>query len=178
MISDPRSSIDSSGLAREAREGLEVGQVFSNPAKHPFDEVVWEKRTAKIGDDKGGIVFEQKDVEIPAEWSQLATNVVVSKYFYGENGKPEREHSVRQLVHRVCRTIADWAKEDGLFATDDDAERWYQRQPGKHDRHPHLRLHRLDSAAENDDGNGQDEQHGAVFSDKRCHKAPYAAAPR
>ena len=60
------------------------------------------------------------------DWSQLATNVVVSKYFYGEINTPERESSVRQLVHRVTRTIADWGKEDGYFETEDDGERFYR----------------------------------------------------
>jgi ribonucleoside-diphosphate reductase alpha chain len=105
---------------------LTIRQVFSDPLEHPFDQITWEKRTARIGGEKGQVVFEQKDVEVPADWSQLATNVVASKYFYGDRDKPEREHSVRQLVDRVCRTIADWAKEDKLFAADEDAERFYR----------------------------------------------------
>ena len=111
---------------RFAPEGLVMEQVFSTPGGHPFDQIIWEKRSARITDEKGAVVFEQNDVEAPAEWSQLATNVVVSKYFYGEKGKPTREHSVKQIVHRVARTIADWAKEDGTFASDADAERFYQ----------------------------------------------------
>jgi len=111
---------------RSAQDGLVIEQVFSSPGEHPFDQIVWEKRTAKIADEKGATIFEQHDVEVPAEWSQLATNVVASKYFYGEKGKSQREHSVRQLVHRVTRTIADWGKADGLFASDEDAERFYQ----------------------------------------------------
>jgi len=110
---------------RSASAGLQVDQVFSTPGVDPFDQVTWEKRSARITDDKGGTIFEQKDVEVPADWSQLATNVVVSKYFWGEPGKVEREHSVRQLVHRVTRTIADWGKADGVFASDEDAERFY-----------------------------------------------------
>ena len=74
----------------------------------PFDTVEWDLRTAAIKGEAGEVLFEQTDCEVPAVWSQLATNVVVSKYFYGENGTPEREHSVRQLIHRVSRTIADW----------------------------------------------------------------------
>jgi ribonucleoside-diphosphate reductase alpha chain len=110
---------------RSAQGGLSVENVFSSPGEHPFDQLVWEKRTAKITDEKGNVVFEQQDVEVPADWSQLATNVVISKYFYGEKGKPQREHSVKQLIHRVTRTIADWGKADGLFASDEDAERFY-----------------------------------------------------
>jgi ribonucleoside-diphosphate reductase alpha chain len=109
-----------------AQGGFAVEQVFSTPGEHPFDQIVWEKRAARITDEKGNIIFEQQDVEVPADWSQLAVNVVVSKYFYGEKSKPHREHSVKQLIHRVTRTIADWGKADGLFATDQDAERFYQ----------------------------------------------------
>lgn len=90
-------------------------QKFSNPGVDPFDDVKWEKRTAEITDDKNRVVFRQADVLVPSFWSQLATNVVVSKYFYGEQGTSERENSVRQLIHRVCRTIADWGVKDGYF---------------------------------------------------------------
>src|SRR5579871_2208477 len=85
------------------------------PGKTPYDEVQWESRTASIGNDKGSVIFEQRDVEAPADWSQTATNIVVSKYFYGKIGSPERETSVRQLVGRVVNTIAGWGKKDGYF---------------------------------------------------------------
>jgi len=90
--------------------------------KTPYDEIAWELRTAVIANDKGAIIFEQNDVEVPADWSQTATNIVVSKYFYGKMGSPERETSVRQLVHRVVDTIADWGKSDRYFRTDEDAD--------------------------------------------------------
>ena len=93
---------------------------------NPFDTVQWELRSASIKGEKGEVLFEQTDCEIPARWSQLATNVVVSKYFYGEVDTPEREKSVRQLIHRVTRTIADWGIKDGYFASDDDGERFYR----------------------------------------------------
>src|SRR5207244_2498898 len=83
----------------------------------PYDEVQWETRTANIGNESGKTVFEQKDVEVPTFWSQLATNVVVSKYFRGHVGTPEREHSVRQLIDRVVNTIAAWAETQRYFAT-------------------------------------------------------------
>ena len=82
----------------------------------PFETVQWEQRSAAIKDENGGVLFEQHDCEVPRPWSQLATNVVVSKYFYGENGTAQRERSVRQLIHRVARTIADWGVADGYFA--------------------------------------------------------------
>jgi len=92
----------------------------------PFETTEWEHRTAHIKDENGGILFEQTDCEIPKSWSPLATNVVVSKYFYGEPGTPERETSVRQVIYRVARTIADWGIEDGYFATPQDGENFYR----------------------------------------------------
>ena len=96
-----------------------IERTFSAEGINPFDQVKWEKRTAEITDDRGKVVFKQKDVEVPEFWSQLATKVVVSKYFYGEQNTPERESSVRQLIHRVCRTIADWGVKDGYFSKED-----------------------------------------------------------
>jgi len=92
----------------------------------PFDTVQWDLRTAAIKDENGKVLFEQTDCEIPAQWSSLATNVVVSKYFYGEHGTAEREHSVRQVIHRVARTIADWGTQDGYFASREDGEIFYR----------------------------------------------------
>ena len=85
----------------------------------PFDEVEWETRSAVIGNEKGHVVFEQHEVETPALWSQQATNIVVSKYFRGQLGSPEREHSVKQLIGRVVDTIARWAGEQKYFASED-----------------------------------------------------------
>jgi hypothetical protein len=78
--------------------GLHFPRRWTRPGVHPYDEIAWETRTASIGNEKGVSVFEQKDVEVPAFWSQLATNVVVSKYFRGHLGSPDRERSVRQLI--------------------------------------------------------------------------------
>ncbi len=112
--------------------GMEVPRVFSREGSSPFDQVEWEHRTAEIKDERGRAIFQQTDCEVPRAWSQLATNVVVSKYFYGDvssgNGSPgaaKRESSVRLLIDRVTRTIADWGKADGYFATVEDAERFY-----------------------------------------------------
>jgi len=111
----------------EARAGLRVDSVFCPvDVKDPLETVEWELRSAAIKDENGDVLFEQTDCEIPASWSQLATNVVVSKYFYGENGTRERERSVRQLIHRVTRTIADWGRQDGYFASEADSERFYR----------------------------------------------------
>ena len=92
----------------------------------PFDTVSWEVRSAAIKGENGEVLFEQTNCEVPSFWSQLATNVICSKYFYGEVGTEEREYSVRQLVHRVARTIADWGLEDGYFASPADGERFYR----------------------------------------------------
>ena len=113
--------------AKDAVAGLTVEPIFCPAdAANPLDTVAWETRTAAIKGENGDVVFEQKDCEVPVFWSQLATNVVVNKYFYGETGTSEREKSVRQLVHRVCHTIADWGEADGYFATADDARNFYR----------------------------------------------------
>ncbi|HJQ81154.1 MAG TPA: vitamin B12-dependent ribonucleotide reductase, partial [Lacipirellulaceae bacterium] len=91
-----------------------------------FATVDWEVRSAQIKGENGELIFEQTNCEVPSFWSQLATNVICSKYFYGEVGTSEREYSVRQLVHRVARTIADWGMEDGYFASPADGERFYR----------------------------------------------------
>jgi ribonucleoside-diphosphate reductase alpha chain len=102
-----------------ARQMLGIERTFSDPNVKPPDQIEWERRTAQITDDAGQIIFNQENVEVPKSWSVLATKVVVAKYFYGEQGKPERETSVRQLIHRVCRTIADWGVKDGYFSRED-----------------------------------------------------------
>src|SRR5256885_15151848 len=107
-----------------ARKGLPVERVFSDAKVKPFDQIEWDKRTAEITDDAGKVIFKQENVEVPKSWSVLATKVVVSKYFYGEQNTPERETSVRQLVHRVCRTIADWGIKDG-YLSQEEGEVYY-----------------------------------------------------
>ena len=99
-----------------SRKMLRVERIFSDAKVKPFDQIEWEQRTAEITDDGGKVIFKQENVEVPKAWSPLATKVVVSKYFYGEQNTSERETSVRQLLHRVCRTIADWGINDGYFS--------------------------------------------------------------
>src|SRR4051812_15692757 len=111
--------------AATARKGMVVPRVFSAEGVSPYDLVDWERRTAAIKDEAGKVIFEQANCEVPRPWSLLATNVVVSKYFYGEIGTAERETSVRQLIDRVTRTIADWGQADGYFASAADAGRFY-----------------------------------------------------
>src|SRR5215472_6255263 len=109
----------------KTRTGISFPRYFTSrleAGKTPYDDVQWETRTASIGNDKGAVIFEQRDIEVPVDWSQTATNIVASKYFYGKLGSPERETSVSQLVERVVNTITDWGKKDGYFATDQDGE--------------------------------------------------------
>ncbi|XZE34105.1 vitamin B12-dependent ribonucleotide reductase [Pirellulaceae bacterium SH501] len=114
--------------ARGDRGGLKIESRFCpTHVADPFDTVQWELRSAVIKDESGKALFEQKNCEIPSDWSQLASNVVVSKYFYGDHNNPnERESSVRQLIHRVTRTMADWGIADGYFDTPEDGERFYR----------------------------------------------------
>src|SRR5262245_39954970 len=102
--------------------GLEYERYFSSDGVDPFDEIDWELRSALIANEKGEKVFEQRDVEFPKFWSQQATNIVVSKYFRGLIGTPQRERSVKQLVGRVVDTITVWAREQEYFASEDDLQ--------------------------------------------------------
>ncbi len=105
--------------------GLHFERYYTTPGVDPFDTVEWELRNAVISNEKGEKVFEQKDVEMPKFWSQTATNVVVSKYFRGHIGTPDRERSVRQLIGRVADTVAAWGRGDGYFATEEDAQTFH-----------------------------------------------------
>jgi ribonucleoside-diphosphate reductase alpha chain len=117
--------------ARKKKNGLKFQRFFSQEGISPFDEIEWERRVAEITDDSGKVIFRQEDVEVPKAWSALATKIAVSKYFYGDiaNGiDPHaggRESSVRQLVHRVTRTISDWGLKDGYFSDQASAEAFY-----------------------------------------------------
>jgi ribonucleoside-diphosphate reductase alpha chain len=103
------------------KSGLSFRRLFTKPGVSPYDELEWERRTAAITDAHGNVIFEQKDVEVPKDWSMTATNIVASKYLHGKIGTPERETGVRQLVTRVAETIRDWGQAQGYFKTSDDA---------------------------------------------------------
>ena len=105
--------------------GLKFTRKFSKAGVSPYDEVQWERRTAAINDMSGKVIFEQKDVEVPVDWSMTATNIVASKYLHGQTGTPERESGVRALVGRVADTIAEWGKKGGYFASDEDANAFH-----------------------------------------------------
>ena len=105
--------------------GLSFSRHFTRPGVSPYDEVVWELRDAIIQDYKGKTIFEQKNVEVPADWSMTATNIVASKYLHGLNGTAERESGVRALITRVAESIRDWGIRDGYFASAEDAATFY-----------------------------------------------------
>ena len=109
------------GVTRE-KSGLKINRYFTRAGISPYDEVEWEHRTATITNEKGKIVFEQANVDIPKAWSMMATQVVVSKYFRGPLGTPQRETSVRQMITRVVETIANWGRKDSYFAAEEDAQ--------------------------------------------------------
>ncbi len=105
--------------------GLTFKRLFTKPGVSPYDEIEWELRTAQITDAKGNVIFEQKDVETPKDWSMTATNIVASKYLHGTLDTPERESGVRALVTRVADTIANWGKSQGYFKTAEDGATFY-----------------------------------------------------
>jgi ribonucleoside-diphosphate reductase alpha chain len=114
-----------SSHAERTQGGVTFDRRFSHAGVSPYDEVQWEQRTALITDSKGNTIFEQKDVEVPVDWSMTATNIVASKYLHGQIDTPERETGVRQLVARVSETIRDWGKRGGYFASDEAADLFY-----------------------------------------------------
>src|SRR5215470_589612 len=117
----PVSAQSSVSSQSAANRGITVRRFFAKPGLHPFDEIEWELRTASIQNEKGQTIFEQRNVEVPKDWSITATNIVASKYFHGKLTSAERESSVRQLVSRVADTIAQWGVEGGYFRTEEDA---------------------------------------------------------
>jgi ribonucleoside-diphosphate reductase alpha chain len=125
------ADVAASGSQNENQEavrptGLRFERHFTPPGGHAYDLVEWERRTAAITNEKGALIFEQRDVEVPRSWSQLATNVVAQKYFRGHLDRPDRENSVRQLIDRVVDTIGRWGQEGGYFASEDDAANWME----------------------------------------------------
>jgi ribonucleoside-diphosphate reductase alpha chain len=110
------------GHLTTTRKGLHFDRYYTKDGISPFDAVEWEYRTAAITSESGEVIFEQKNVETPKNWSMTATNIVASKYFHGKRGSAEREGSVRQLIGRVSRTIKNWGSRAGYFSCAEDAE--------------------------------------------------------
>src|SRR5271169_5598847 len=115
------TSAATSAPSKKRAPGLAFKRFFTKAGVSPYDELEWELRLAQITDSHGGIIFEQKDVEVPKDWSMTATNIVASKYLHGPMDTPERETGVRALVTRVAETIRDWGIKGGYFRSDDDA---------------------------------------------------------
>ena len=107
-------------IKKQKAHGLTFRRLFTKPGVHPYDEIEWELRDATITDSKGGIIFEQKNVEVPKDWSMTATNIVASKYLHGTLGTEEREKGAKQLISRVAETIRDWGLAQGYFHTPED----------------------------------------------------------
>ncbi len=125
-MSDTKVAVKETATSRKTgTQGLTFGRFFTKQGIHPFDEIEWEMRTAVITNEKGEKIFEQKNVEIPKSWSMTATNVVVSKYFHGLIGTPDRETSVRQIVDRVAKSTVAWGRKQKYFATEQDADIFY-----------------------------------------------------
>src|SRR4051812_46869056 len=120
VLETPGAIDDQGRFTGRGVNGLEWDRRWTKPDVHPYDEIAWELRTAEIKNESGKTVFVQDDIEVPSFWSQLATNVVVSKYFRGHVGSPGRERSVKQLIDRVVNTISAWAATQHYFATSDD----------------------------------------------------------
>src|ERR1700733_14271088 len=108
---------------KKTAPGLSFRRFFTKPGVSPCDELEWDLRLAQITDAQGNVIFEQKDVEVPKDWSMTATNIVASKYLHGKVGSPERETGVRQLVTRVAETIRNWGLDQGYFKTPEDGDR-------------------------------------------------------
>jgi ribonucleoside-diphosphate reductase alpha chain len=123
-VADVAAGARRNGNHKPTAKGLRFDRYFTPPGSHAYDLIEWERRTAAITGEKGQMIFEQKDVEVPRAWSQLAINVVAQKYFRGSPDSPERETSVRQIIDRVVETLARWGREGAYFASDEDAENW------------------------------------------------------
>ncbi len=116
------SAVGSENQSSKRRKRLTLERHFTRAGEDPFDLVEWELRDAKITNEAGEVVFEQTDIEVPKSWSQLATNVVVSKYFRGHLGSENRERSVQELIGRVVGRIREWGSKGDYFETSDDAQ--------------------------------------------------------
>ena len=119
-VSKSSKSVKDSATEKKA-QGIRLKRFFTEAGKSPYDQIEWETRSATIQNETGKVVFEQHNIEVPKFWSQMATNVVASKYFRGALGTPQRERTVGQLISRVVDTITGWGSADGYFTGDTDA---------------------------------------------------------
>ena len=121
-LSDARKPSRTRAATSKRGAGLTIPRYFTRKDESPYDTVEWELRDASISNERGEVIFEQRGVEVPRSWSQLATNVMVSKYFRGHLDTPERERSVKQLVGRVVGRICEWGDKSGYFASEADRD--------------------------------------------------------
>ena len=119
-VNNPAATPANPATTKKTAPGLSFRRLFTKPGVSPYDELEWDLRLAQITDAQGNVIFEQKDVEVPKDWSMTATNIVASKYLHGKVGTPERETGVRQLVTRVAETIRNWGLAQGYFKTPED----------------------------------------------------------
>ncbi|MFH1145148.1 MAG: vitamin B12-dependent ribonucleotide reductase [Candidatus Eisenbacteria bacterium] len=117
----PVASSPEAAERRRAPAGMAIPRYFTTPGRHPYEGVQWQRRTAALSNERGETIFEQEGVEFPDSWSQMATNVVASKYFYGPLDAPHREYSLRQILDRIAGTLRRWGMELGYFASAEDA---------------------------------------------------------
>jgi len=136
ITTNTAATTTTTSTTQKAKKGLSFRRYFTKPDVSPYETLEWELRTAAITDAQGGVIFEQKDVEVPKDWSMTATNIVASKYLHGRLNTPERETGVRQLVSRVAETIRDWGTTAGYFRSTDDAAVF-------HDELCHILLHQM-----------------------------------
>ena len=108
-------------VVHQPKQGLSIIHYFTTKDKYPYDRLEWENRTASITGEGGKEIFKQEGVKFPKNWSQLATNIVASKYFRGQLDSPDRETSVEQLIDRVADTITRWGEDDGYFEKGDES---------------------------------------------------------
>src|SRR3974390_3207709 len=120
-INETKAAAATATTPNKKAPGLSFRRPFPNAGVSPYDEIEWDLRTAQITDAHGNVIFEQKEGEVPKDWSMTATNIVASKYLHGKIGTPERETGVRQLVARVAETIRDWGHAQGYFKTTEDS---------------------------------------------------------
>ncbi|MDE3065808.1 MAG: ribonucleoside-diphosphate reductase, partial [Acidobacteriota bacterium] len=105
------------------RLGIGLRRYFTTDDRHPYDEVVWDRRDARISNFRdGSVAFEQLDVEVPADWSFNATNILAQKYFRGTLGTAERETSLKQVVDRIVDTVTSWGLDADYFVDEEEAE--------------------------------------------------------
>src|SRR2546422_331304 len=117
----PEQELETELIGKKESAEFHYRRHYTRPGTHPYDLIKWEDRDASIIDHQGNIIFEQKGVEVPSFWTQTATNIVASKYFRGKLGNPEREHSARQLIDRVAKTISEWGRQGGYFTDEQEA---------------------------------------------------------